>query len=696
MIQLFKNLKDIISIVKCRLAKRFALYTVSASVAVALVISIIFIYMNYQDDLERLKKKLSQVEHSIQNSLSLHLWQMNLDALNTIANDLLKEGDITYVQLLDEEDNTLIEKGKRPDPHYAIEHTVPIYYHPKSGHDIYLGKLKYTATTRLIYEKNRQTVLHATIAIFIFFLTFTMVLQFIYWKSTVKYLLDIKEYADKIRLGGYKKGVGDLMLNRQSNKREEEKDELDELADAINDMHREVIKQYAAIEYQALHDPLTDLPNRRMARNITEGAIAYCRKVDGYGALFSIDLDNFKLLNDSMGHSVGDRILCEISDRLKALCGDRFQSARISGDGFLVVQQKIISDKKKVRVAAEEFAGRLLSGISQIISVDGNHFKQTACIGIALFGAKTDPDIVVKQSDNALYHAKSKGTGEIMFFEPAMQQKTDRRLKLEQLIDKALEKDLIFINYQPKYDSQRRICSAEALVRIYDEENECSVSPGEFIPVLEETGVIVPFGERIIAKIFHFMHTHKEMLAASGLKTIAINVSPTQYSATGFSEKLIALAQQFDIDPNSVILEITEEVVSNNIDSVVDVMRRLTKHGFRFSIDDFGTGYSSLRYLKNLTLSELKIDKSFVDDITSDEKTGAIVKTIVDIAHNLDLDVVAEGIEREEQLAILSRYGCELYQGYLFSKPLMEEDFLTILQRNHTECLNRQCQISSL
>lgn len=683
MIQLIKRLKDILSIVKCRLAKRFARCTVGISVIVALVISVIYIYLNYQNDLERLGKKLSQAEHSIQNSLSLHLWQVNLDALNTIVNDLLKEGDITYVRLSDEAGNPLIEKGKRPTPHYAINHTVPIYHHPKSGQAIYLGELKYTATTKPIYEKNKETILHATIAIFIFFLTFTMVLQFVYWKSTVRYLLDIKEYADKIRLGGYKKDMGDLLLNRHPDKKDTEEDELDELANAINDMHHEVIKQYAAIEYQALHDPLTGLPNRRMAHILTEEAIAHCRKVDGHGALFSIDLDNFKLLNDSMGHTVGDKMLCKIADRLKALSGDKFQTTRISGDGFLIVQQQVMADKKGARKRAEKFAKALLSDLSQIISVDSSHFKQTACIGIALFSAKSDPNIVIKQSDNALYHAKSKGSSKIMFFEPAMQQKADRRLKLEQLIDRVLEKDLIYVNYQPKYDGQRRLCSAEALARIHDEENGRSISPREFIPVLEETGAIVSFGERVIAKTFHFMHTHKEALTASGLETIAINVSPTQYSATGFSEKLIALAKQYDINPNSIILEITEDVVSNNIDNVVDVMRRLTKHGFRFSIDDFGAGYSSLRYLKNLTLSELKIDKSFVDDVTSDEKTDAIVKTIVDIAHNLGLDVVAEGVEREEQMDILSKYQCELYQGYLFSKPLTEEEFLALLKRNN-------------
>ena len=312
------------------------------------------------------------------------------------------------------------------------------------------------------------------------------------------------------------------------------------------------------------------------------------------------------------------------------------------------------------------------------------HIKPIACVGIALFGPKTIPDVVVKQSDNALHHAKSEGPGHFAFFEPAMQQKTERRMRLEQLIDNAIKKNLLFVNYQPKYDGNKKICSAEALVRMYDEEGGI-ISPGEFVPILEETGAIVEIGDYIIKTIFSFMKKHKDDIEGSGLESISINVSPTQYSSAGFADRLIAFSRQFDIDPKSIILEITEEVVTSSIDNVVDVMQQLTKYGFRFSIDDFGTGYSSLRYLKELPLKELKIDKSFVDEITTDNRASAIVKTIIDMAHNLDLDVVAEGVETNEQLDRLANYQCDQYQGFLFSRPLMEDELLAMLRKDMLE-----------
>lgn len=674
--------KDVVSILRCKLSRRFAVYTVGVSLLVALFISMLFVYKSYQDGLDGLKEELSQIERSIRSSLSLHLWQMNLDALEIMLNDLLMDKDIVHVRLLDEKGNILIEKGEEPVRH-AIERRIPVYYDRRDGGgSVYLGELDYTATMEALYEKSRKSILSAIVAIFIFFLVFTLVVLFIYWESTVRYLLAIMEYMNRIRLGGYKGEMGCLMLDRAGQHKDGKKDELDDLVYAINEMRREVVEQYALVEYQSLHDPLTGLPNRRMIYNLVADATMHCREAGGYGALFSMDLDNFRLLNESMGHAVGDQILCEVADRLTAICSNGFEPARISGGEFLVLQRNIVSSREEAREIAERFSKELVRNISQSIMMDGYHFKPTVCIGVALFGRNTSADIVIKQSVNALHYAKTEGPGHISFFDPAMQQKTDRRLQLEQLIDKAVEEDLLFVNYQPKYDGQGRIVSAEALVRMRDEEGGI-VSPGEFIPVLEETGAIVEIGDHIIETVFRFVRQHQGDMKRSGLKSIAINVSPTQFGSAGFVDRVIASAKQIDIDPGSIIFEITEEVVTGSIDNVVDVMRRLTGYGFRFSIDDFGSGYSSLSYLKNLPLGELKIDKSFVDDITTDARSGAIVKTIIDMAHNFDLDVVAEGVENEEQLNILAKYQCELYQGFLFSRPLMEKEFLDALRSNN-------------
>ena len=663
------------------LAKRFAFYTVSLSIIVALVISMAFIYYNYYSAISDLKKELTQAENSFKSSLSLHLWQMNMDALKIIANSLLTDKDIVYIKLLDEKGNTLIEKGKKSTKN-IIKRSIPIYYKAKTGaKNIYLGKLVYIATTKEVYEKIEQIAITTVIAIFIFFLIFSLIILYIYWNSTVKYLLVIKEYANKIRMGGYKKEIGDLILERSNDNKHKKSDELDELVDTINEMHHEVIEKYKAIEYQSLHDLLTGLPNRRMLYNLIKERIKQCETANGYGILLDIDLDHFKLLNESMGHTTGDKILCEVATRLKATCKHQFQPVRISGDEFLVLCNDIISSKKRARDIAQSFSRELISAISQVITIDDNHFKITACIGISIFNVQTDHDTIVKQADNALHHAKSKGPGHISVFKPSMQQYIDRRLQLEQLLDNVVEKDLLDIYYQPKYNSQKEICSAEALVRLRDDKGSI-ISPAEFIPILEETGAIIKVGDYIIKKVFEFIHKYKNDFKKSELQSIAINVSPTQYSSKGFADRVIGLAKKFDIDPRSIILEITEEVVAGNIDDVIDVMKQLTEYGFKFSIDDFGTGYSSLRYLKNLPLGELKIDKSFIDGITTDNRANALVKTVIDMARNFKLDIVAEGVESESQFNILTQYNCELYQGYLFSKPLPEDDFLSKIHSN--------------
>jgi len=672
--------EHLLSILRSRLANRFARYTVGLSLFIALLISGVFSYQSYHNDLRELNKELTQVEHSVRNSLALHLWQLNLDALNLLLDDLLIDKDIVYVKLLDEKGKVLIEKGHKPSSQKAIKRNLPLYYRPgQSTSKTYLGKLVYDATTDAVDKEIVERVPGAILAIFIFFILLSLLILYIYWGSTVKHLTAIKEYANRIRLGGYKKKIGDLTLERRSHTAEEDKDELDELVDSINEMHHEIITQYTTVEYQSLHDELTDLPNRRMINNLLSDTIMHCRATGGYGALLSIDLDNFRLFNESVGHAFGDKVLCKIADRLRAVCDGRFHLARMSGDEFVVLQSDISPDREKAKEIARDFSEKILSTLSQTMTVEGHTFKLTACIGIVLFGPEAKSDVVVKQADNALHHAKTEGPGHLAFFEPIMQVQIDRRLQLERLIDKVIEKDLLTVSYQPKYDAKRQICSAEALVRLHDEENMV-IYPDEFIPILEQTGAIIEIGDHIIRKVFEFIQQHKGEIERSGLKNIAINVSPTQYSSTGFSEKVTALAKEFDIDPEFIIFEVTEEVVAGAINNMIDIMYQLTKHGFRFSIDDFGTGYSSLRYLKNLPMGELKIDKSFVDEITKESRANAIVKTIIDMAHNFDLHVVAEGVETEEQFETLLAYRCDQFQGYLFSKPLPEEAFLDKLR----------------
>lgn len=674
------KLNKFLSILQCKIARRFSFYIVSFGLVISLIVSSIYVYGKYRSDIAGLNAELSRVEQSVKNSLSQSLWQLNFNALNILINDLLTDKDIVYAALFDENGKLLIKKGAKIQ-RYAIKRSIPLY-HNYNGRKIYIGKLVYIATTRDIYEKDKKSALNAIAAITVFFIFLSLAIIFFLWHLIVKHLVTIKNYTDNLRVDGYNgEEINDLVLKRPV-VYDEKGDELSDLVTAINKMHRKIVESYRAIEFQSLHDELTGLPNKRMINRMIANVIERCRKSEGYSALFYIDLDQFKLLNDSMGHTVGNKILLEVTRRLTTISGKDYMPARIGGDEFLVLRNKIDTDMEEVRAEATDFAIKILSRISESIMIDNTNLKVTACIGIALFGSDVDAEVVIKRADIALYHAKQKGRNQFTFFVSNMQEATDRRLQLEQLLDVAVEKDLLFMNYQPKYDHNQRIYSAESLVRLKDESGGI-VSPAEFIPVAEESGLIVKIGNRIIEKVFEFIGKNRLDIERSNIKSIAINISPTQYSSPGFVDKIIAYTEQFEINPNLIMLEITEEVVAGSIDDVLDVMKQLKEYGFHFSIDDFGTGYSSLRYLKNFPLDELKIDKSFVDDVVKDDKALAIVKTIIDMAYNLKLDVVAEGVENTEQLHILRRNGCKLYQGFLFSKPLMENDFLDKLKTNY-------------
>ncbi len=280
----------------------------------------------------------------------------------------------------------------------------------------------------------------------------------------------------------------------------------------------------------------------------------------------------------------------------------------------------------------------------------------------------------MKHADNALYKAKEKGRNNIAFFNEQMQSSTDRRLELEQILHHAIENDRFIIYYQPKFDRERKLCSAEALTRLQHKDGTL-IPPVEFIPFAEETGLILEIDRMVIRKIFRFVLENRINIEKSGMKSIAINISSAQFMMADFVQFIITEADRFSIDPHSIILEITEEAVVSNIEHTIETMLALKQHGFQFSIDDFGTGYSSLHYLMNLPLDELKIDKSFVDHILDNERSVAVVQTIITLAQNLRLSVVAEGVENDEQFRALYQYGSTVFQGYLFSRPIPEEEF---------------------
>ena len=431
------------------------------------------------------------------------------------------------------------------------------------------------------------------------------------------------------------------------------------------------------IIYQATHDALTGLPNRQLFNDRLKKSLAHARRYQQKLAVMFLDLDNFKNINDSLGHQIGDLFLKEVAKRLKNSCRDSDTVARQGGDEFTL----ILPDIKKGDHNAVKMAQRIFTAFAAPIVLKGDELFARASIGITLYPNDGDDcATLLKNADMAMYKAKKKGKNTYTLFEQNINDAVVRRIELESGLRKALEGGEFRIHYQPKVEIRTGFISgAEALVRWQRAGGEL-IPPNEFISLAEDIGVIYPLGEWVLQTACRQTKAWHE--AGFNFLTIAVNLSAKQYQ----DENLIRLVQEIlletDLAPEFLNLEVTENIVMRDVEAAISIMQQLSKMGIRISIDDFGTGYSSLNYLKKFPLDVLKIDRSFVQDIPDDADDVAIAKAILSLGQSLKLKVVAEGVETNEQLKFMQAHGCDEIQGYLFSKPLPTRKFTSLLKQN--------------
>ena len=662
------------SFLKSKLAIRLSLYIFGIALASTLLLGAYQAAKSYQEGKETLRKEFQEIEKENLPSIEENLWILNIDSLKTILKGMLQKRNFVYFKLTDERGKTLVEVGRYPTSDFLVEH-IPLYHRDAYGKKVYLGTLTLVATTRYIYRDvinntaNTLMILFATMLLVAFFISLLV------WFFISRHLYHIQDYTKKIR---FDQEMPPLKLDRKENFWTRN-DVLTSLVDTFNGMQKLIHRSYRQLEYQSLHEPLCDLPNRRSLNRDLFQRIRECEESGKYAALFFIDLDFFKVLNDSLGHAVGDKVLMEVANRLRCLKEKNLKVYRLGGDEFLVLTQPLASTREEAYEKAEEIAKEIQSLFEKEIFLQNRTIKITASIGIEMFRDTQDVETIIKHADNALYHAKEEGRNKYSFFREQMQTNADKRLELEQLLHQVIERDQLLIYFQPKFDSHRKIRSAETLIRMKDKDGKM-IPPGEFIPLAQETGLILELDRQVVRKVFQFIRENRTKIESSSLESIAINISPNQFIMTNFPKFIIAEAKKFEIDPHCIILEITEEAVVSNVEYALETMLKLKRHGFKFSIDDFGTGYSSLRYLINFPLDELKIDKTFIDHILEDQRYVAVIQTVIILAQNLHLHIVAEGVETPEQLQAILRYGDVLIQGYLFSPPLPKEKFLESLE----------------
>lgn len=422
----------------------------------------------------------------------------------------------------------------------------------------------------------------------------------------------------------------------------------------------------------AFYDSLTQLPNRQLLNDRIAQALAKSHRHRKYGAILFIDLDHFKVLNDTKGHLVGDMLLIEVAKRVSAVLRDGDTLGRLGGDEFIVLLEGLSYNMESAAVESEKFAMRVKEVINQPYNLSGYEHTCSPSIGITLFlGNSYSKDSLLKYADIAMYQAKQSGRNSICFYDPIMQEAIQTKITLEHELRTAILNNQLTLFYQPQVDVSGTLVGLEALVR-WNHPIRGLVAPNDFISIAEETGLIIPLGQWVFTQACKQIKIWGDKFPFQ-IK-VSVNVSVKQFREESFYTMIVETLYDVGVSGNLLKLELTESIIVDNVHASIAKIEAIRSLGIGFSLDDFGTGYSSLSYLKRLPLDELKIDQSFVRDIISDPNDAMLVRTIIDVAHNFDLHVIAEGVENEEQLNFLKECGCGMFQGYLFGKPMPYEE----------------------
>jgi diguanylate cyclase (GGDEF)-like protein/PAS domain S-box-containing protein len=428
------------------------------------------------------------------------------------------------------------------------------------------------------------------------------------------------------------------------------------------------------IRQLAFYDALTNLPNRRLLLDRLQQALAACGRNQRFGALLFIDLDNFKGLNDTLGHDVGDLLLIQVGQRLVECVREGDTVARLGGDEFVVMLEDLSGKPEDAATQAEGVGEKILAYLNRPYTLNDSEQHSTPSIGITLFNdAHDNIDVLLRRADLAMYQAKEAGRNTLRFFDRAMQARVEAHAALERELRQGLRAGQFLLHYQPQVDASGRVIGAEALLR-WRHPRRGLLMPGDFITLAEATGLIVEIGHWVLAEACRQLHAWAQNPDSAHL-TMAVNVSARQFRHPDFVELVLAILDHNGIDPHRLKLELTESLLLENVESTVDKMTALKEHGIGFALDDFGTGYSSLTYLKRLPLDQLKIDRAFIQDVLSNNNDAAIARTIIALGQSLGLPVIAAGVETAAQREFLAGNGCGGFQGYLFGKPMPVEDF---------------------
>ncbi|HCY17294.1 MAG TPA: hypothetical protein DHV21_15215 [Curvibacter sp.] len=428
------------------------------------------------------------------------------------------------------------------------------------------------------------------------------------------------------------------------------------------------------LEQLAYFDRLTGLPNRRLLLDRMEHAVKLAERSRSYGAVFFLDLDHFKHINDTLGHQLGDELLSAVAGRIKACVRSSDTVGRLAGDEFVVLAEELSNNAEQATAQAHQIGRKIVGALAASHRLGGKAVHCSASVGVVLFGGEVDSsvELLLSKADTAMYEAKKAGRAAMCLFEPSMWQDLQARVELESRMREALREDRFFLLYQPLVDMRGRVVGVEALVR-WNDPGRGTVSPAEFIALAEETHLIIDIEKRVLGQVCQRLRDWQGQEGLTGVP-IAMNVSAVHFNHPNFVHTLAQAISRYGINPSLLKIELTESVVMKDIMASVYRMRELQAMGIRLAMDDFGTGHSSLAYLRDLPFDQIKIDRSFIRHVDDDQNDRFIVHSVLTMAKFLRVDVVAEGVETEIQREALIAMSCQLFQGYLFSRPLPVEE----------------------
>jgi diguanylate cyclase (GGDEF)-like protein/PAS domain S-box-containing protein len=433
------------------------------------------------------------------------------------------------------------------------------------------------------------------------------------------------------------------------------------------------------VQYLSDYDMLTELPNRTTFLDRLETNIRELKNEEGYGAVLFLGLDNFKMLNDSMGHDSGDWLLHTVANRLKISLRTGDVVARFGGDMFIIMLRFLDDRLENAVNKSLAVAHKIQDSVAEPYVLNDQEYHITCSAGVSVYPSDdSNADDIVKHAEIAMHRAKHEGPNLVKMYLPSMQEAIDRRLKIERGLREAISAKMLSVKYQPQVNEKGEPVGAEALVRWKDSGGEC-ISPGEFIPIAEQSAIILDIGDFVLSEARDFLLDSAEVLNNAGEFYISVNVSPRQFFEDSFVEQTIHSINSSNVKAGNIILELTEGMILLDIESAIQKMSALRDAGIRISLDDFGTGYASLSYLSSLPLDQLKIDMAFVQRMENSESDAAVVEAILNLSSKLDLKVVAEGVETLQQFEKLLELGCKYFQGFYFGRPTDENSLLQMV-----------------